>query len=282
MKKTKIFSLVLASTVSVSTAVSFSASAKEYVDGWIFSGIEDSVSKIDEYFSDSDRYIDITDYEFLRKDREPFANYMAIDTYDNGGTFYRFENYHDYIVLYNCSNVEKFENIVKSVDDSLVVWSDNWLTEITRVDENGNYMEIPADMARELGRLLEDYASDILYRCNTLVFQHGGCSYFTEYPIENADVLEECVERNNIDAEVVKFDTGREAEKYFNHDILGYPNGSAFIVPNKEISKKEHLDLAELIYEDTGIGVDCMELALPGTIGKQGLNVPLMKVPYLE
>ena len=241
MKK-RLISLALSAITAVSAVSSLNAGA---IPNQLFD---------EERFAD---YIKLEGCKWIRTNNDTIALYM--DYRDSYVTFYDVVPMKDSIkfTFTDISAITELEGIIAEIDENLQLTH-------SKQPKNGLYnctiysSEIEVDTAKKIREAIGEKTNSFEYMYNQLSYSSAHFNHMTGYAlghydenynvIMDEDILKEYVESNNIDAEVVVYSEGDTDSR---GDLMS--QSMIHIVPNKELAPLEHFQLANEIFEATGI-----------------------------
>ena len=257
MKSSKrLISLALSAVTAISAVSATSANALwywGYIDGEL----------IEEEFKDSIE-LDVEEYSFLRCTD---CDYMYMKTYGFQTCIYELRQLNDGIFIEVNTNVDisVLEKEIKALDENIKISIDqieNYDTiHITVYSE-----VITSETAKKICEIVGDKALSIKYKFGSCMYEEISYDYITGYPVNrvvdiiekdgyrevihesNEEILTEYAEKHSDEVEFEYFYPSKEDHRGFEPWT-----GTYYLIPKKELTIMEHLELVKNIYEETGL-----------------------------
>ncbi len=256
MKK-RIISTVLSAVISLAAISATSSNAL-----WYWGYIDGDL--IEEEFKDSVK-LDIEEYGYLRMTD---CDYMYMETDEFRTYIYELRKLHDcvYIKADTSVNISELEEQIKSLDENIEM--EIGLTEGYNTRPLTFHSEvITADTAKKICEIAGEKALSIEYKFGTCFYDEIIYDYITGYDthrvvdiIEKEDRTEYISESNEeLLMEYAENHSDEVEFKFYappDEDFRGFSGlwtGVYYIIPKKELTTMEHLELVKNIYEETGL-----------------------------
>ncbi|MBQ3138855.1 MAG: hypothetical protein IJB68_04995 [Ruminococcus sp.] len=278
MKK-RIISLALSAVTAISAVSAMSSNALYY---W---GTVNEAT-LEETFKDC---VKLEGYEWLGfGDSWEKTQYMYYVPNENQSTYF-YEVYRNrdylYITVDADENLDEIKEKIQAVDEKLFINS----YELTHLDNKHQFAVsaaiISPETAKKIREQVGDKASEFNYSCNWHYYRTIICYYVTSYSknkwyydyeadkpayYDDSDKLREYAAAHADEFQLI------EPEDYTEYNGINLQKGMMYLIPKKEVTEAEHIELAKEIYEATGykpFGVS-PESAAPSL---SGLNIDLTK-----
>ena len=255
MKK-RIISTVLSAVTAISAVSATSSNAL-----WYWGKIDEDI--IEETFKDYEK-LDVAEYSFLRCTD---CDYMYMKTYGFQTCIYELRQLNDGIFIEVNTNVDisELEKEIKALDENIKIsieQIENYDTiHITVYSE-----VITSETAKKICEIVGDKALSIEYKFGTCFYDEIIYDYTTGYPVNrvvdiiekdgyrevihesNEEILTEYAEKHSDEVEFEYFYPSKEDHRGFEPWT-----GTYYLIPKKELTIMEHLELVKNIYEETGL-----------------------------
>lgn len=248
------------------TAVSLAAVAMPFQTSAIFQTINGS-SSAKEFFEERG-CISIDEYNIFFREKEGYEYFLS----DRGSTVYRARRMNDYasfVIEYadpETVRAELSERLGESVPVEVREDTDRdgkttlICHAINAVDENGNTRSLTDYEVKECCAVLEKYGLlEVKYYKDRYSYEEISYHYFTAYDtyLDNKeDIIEKLsdyVSSHDIGAEVKIYAAGETDPTGWTLEEKDIYKDYVFLVPDKELSNLEHLQLANDIYLECGL-----------------------------
>ena len=269
MKK-RIISLALSAVTAISAVSAMNTNA--VLNYWE----QLSEQVIEETFKDA---VKLEDYEWIvgwaGSHQSADFVYMTA-TEDSYAVIYKLNRTNDSIIfdIDSDTDISELEKQIKAFDESFEI-------KTRKLTDNKTHIyiyskEISLENARKIRETVGSDVSDFIYEFNNYIYSSVNVDYMTGYSRhkttinENDESIKEPTEeilREYVEdhSEAVEFAAYSSGEKDFRGaNINEYRN---YVIPKKELTAMEHLELARDIYDETGL--------FPVGYGLEGVNEPI-------
>ena len=283
MKK-RFLSVILSMATAVSAVSAMSANAV-----WNWGYIDEEAIK--EEFKDSVQ-LDIEEYEYLNYDD---CDYIYMTTGEYRMYIYELRKLKDaiFVKVDTSVNISELEEQIKAIDESIEMKIG--LTESTNIRPLTFYSEtITADTAKKICEIAGEkalsinckfgscYYEEVIYDyitgydtvsyINVVEREEGGKIYREYDTVNNRKVLEKYAENHSDEVEFKAY--GGAGKDFRGFEI--WQSNAYYLIPKKELTTMEHIELAEDIYEETGLRPFAYELQSANSTGSvDGITLDL-------